>query len=337
MLFSSFFQRFRRIRKTPLFRPAMIAIAVIIYGVFSEYALQYNNPNSGVHSLFDSLWWVMQTVTTVGYGDTPVVGFYARLNGIFIMVAGIGSVGYFLANLGSNLVDSRLAKRLGEVKTRMKNHVIICNYSEYSSGVVADILKEGNSVLLMSQKKPQIQDVDVEYVNGSCLNMSDLKKAGIDKCGIAVILPDRAREGSETNEVDAKTIVSVATVKKANPNTYVIAELLSRENIGHATDLGADEVIVAGEISSRLIADSVINPGISKIYNEMFMPDGRLKIEEIQIDTEKRSLSVFDLRREFEKENRIILGFRTGDNVTVNLNPSARADYDYALVISGKN
>ena len=230
VLFPVFLKRFRRVVRMPLLKPAAASLSIIAYGVFSEYLLQRGNPQSGIHSLFTSLWWVMQTVTTVGYGDTPVVGLYARINGIFIMVAGIGSVGFLLANLGSNLIDNRLARKIGEARTRMKQHIIICNLNDQAAEVARDILKEDIPVLILSQTKPRIEDPNIDYVNGSSLNVADLDKAGITKCKTAIILADRKNEGEDVPAVDAKTIVSIANIKRINPQIYVIAELLSRDS-----------------------------------------------------------------------------------------------------------
>jgi len=49
--------------------------------------------NPMVTSLFDSFWWAMSTVTTVGYGDIYPITTAGRMVAIFLMLVGIGTLG----------------------------------------------------------------------------------------------------------------------------------------------------------------------------------------------------------------------------------------------------
>jgi voltage-gated potassium channel len=334
VLFPLFIRRFRKVVRMPLLKPAAASLSIITYGVFSEYLLQRGNPQSGIHSLFTSLWWVMQTVTTVGYGDTPVVGLYARINGIFIMVAGIGSVGFLLANLGSNLIDNRLARKLGEARTKMKQHIIICNFNDQAAEIAHDILEEDIPVLILSQTKPRIDDPNVDYVNGTSLNARDLERSGISRCKTAVILADRRNEGEEISAVDAKTIVSISNIKKVNPQIYVIAELLSRDNEDSARNLGADEIIVRGNVSSLLISNAVLNPGISKIYSELLRTDGKMRFEEVSVDDNFKGKPIREFHDYMEKSGKVVVALRRGDDLVIRPSLDSRLDYDFAILIS---
>jgi voltage-gated potassium channel len=327
-------KRFRRVVRMPLLKPGAVSLSIIVYGVFSEYLLQRGDPQSGIHSLFTSLWWVMQTVTTVGYGDTPVVGLYARINGIFIMVAGIGSVGFLLANLGSNMIDNRLARKLGEARTKMKQHIIICNFNDQALEIAHDILEEEIPVLILSQTKPKLEDPNVDYVSGTSLNSRDLERAGISKCKTVVILADRRNEGEEIAAVDAKTIVSISNIKKANPQIYVIAELLSRDSEEAARNLGADEIIVKGNVSSLLISNAVLNPGISKVYSELLRPDGKMRFEEVPVDNSFKGKAVKEFHDYMERNGKVVVAFRKGDNIFLRSSLDSIMDFDFAILIS---
>lgn len=333
-LFPFFIRRFRKVVKIGFVRSFLVVAIILTYAVFSEYLLQHNNPSSGIHTLFESLWWTMQTVTTVGYGDTPVVGFFGRLNAIFIMIAGIGSIGFVLANLGIEIVDLHVARKLGQARTRMKKHVVICNYNDQAVEIAQDILKEGHPVLLLGGSKPKLEDSNIDFVVGSSLVAEDLLKAGIDRCDVAVILPDRKSESEDPAAVDAKTLVASLTIKKTNPDVYVIAELLQRSSEGHARELGVDEVVIRGNVSSMLISNAVINPGVSKLVSELFSPNGKIKFSEIAIGPEFIGKSFQELKSWVEKSGNMVVALRKGDELIMNPEHKQHIDASHAIVLS---
>lgn len=87
-------------------------LMTVIGGVVIHYADPRNFPNIG-----DGLWWSVQTVTTVGYGDhvpTDVVG---RLFAALIMLVGIGFLTVITATITAAFIEST-RKRMQGVELR---------------------------------------------------------------------------------------------------------------------------------------------------------------------------------------------------------------------------
>jgi voltage-gated potassium channel len=55
-------------------------------------------------SLWDSTWWAVVTVTTVGYGDVYPTTVQGRLVGIVLMFVGIGFLSLLTASIASRFV-----------------------------------------------------------------------------------------------------------------------------------------------------------------------------------------------------------------------------------------
>ncbi|WP_404406483.1 potassium channel family protein [Jeotgalibacillus malaysiensis] len=67
---------------------AILSAFIILFGTFSVYWIE---PET-FPTLFDSFWWTMTTLTTVGYGDFFPMTVAGRLVGIFLFIFGIGLI-----------------------------------------------------------------------------------------------------------------------------------------------------------------------------------------------------------------------------------------------------
>jgi voltage-gated potassium channel len=83
----------------------LLAAAVLVFdGAIIIYLYERDAPHSSIHTLGESLWFSVVTVTTVGYGDyTPVTG-YGRITAIFIMLVGLLTLAVVTAQVASNFV-----------------------------------------------------------------------------------------------------------------------------------------------------------------------------------------------------------------------------------------
>ena len=105
---------------------ATITISItIISGVVMHFTDQKTYPNIG-----DGLWWAIQTITTVGYGDLVPTSTAGRLVAALVMIAGIGFLTVITAAITSAFVESArrrlegteantLSAKLDQIGTRL--------------------------------------------------------------------------------------------------------------------------------------------------------------------------------------------------------------------------
>ncbi len=79
----------------------LVAIFVLEFGSLAILTVEDGAPNSNIHTASDAMWYLLVTMSTVGYGDLyPVTG-SGRLIGSLIIIVGVGVFGTltgFLAN-----------------------------------------------------------------------------------------------------------------------------------------------------------------------------------------------------------------------------------------------
>ena len=98
----------------------------IISGVLIHFTDEKTFPNIG-----DGLWWAIQTVTTVGYGDLVPTSTVGRLVAALVMLAGIGFLTVVTAVITSTFIESArrrlhgtetdaLSEKLDQIGERLK-------------------------------------------------------------------------------------------------------------------------------------------------------------------------------------------------------------------------
>jgi voltage-gated potassium channel len=106
----------RQLRRTQSPRQAAVVIAVVstsitlIAGLLMTVIDHRNFPSLG-----SGLWWAVQTVTTVGYGDRVPTSVGGQLLAALVMLLGIGFITVITAAITSSFVSrARLERSQGE-------------------------------------------------------------------------------------------------------------------------------------------------------------------------------------------------------------------------------
>lgn len=333
--FVLFFRKFWKILKKGLVGSTIGAAVVLVYGTFSEYYIENPIPSSGIHSLFSSVWWVMQTLTTVGYGDTAIVGFFGKLNAMVIMIVGIGSLGYLLASVSANIVNSNFAERLGSVRARMRDHVIVCNYDLAGKELIKKMNREGLPVVLIAQNPVSEPGLEFQYIRGSCLDKETLDRGGIKKCETLLVLSGEYPSTDKSVDVDARTIVMGMNAKRRNPDVRVITELLDPDSEDHAQAAGIDQAIRRGKFSTEVMAKAIFSPGVANMVEDLISDSGSYLIVEHPL----RGLQGAKAQEAFDKydnDQTFVLGFRRGKEIVPELDPEDVLDYDHIILLKRK-
>jgi voltage-gated potassium channel len=86
---------------------ATATLVVTVAGGFLVWIIDHDEfPNIG-----ESLWWSLQTVTTVGYGDIVPHDTEGRIVGSILMVAGVGFLAVITASIASAFTQAALRRR----------------------------------------------------------------------------------------------------------------------------------------------------------------------------------------------------------------------------------
>jgi voltage-gated potassium channel len=92
-------------RRGHLGRFLLAAAVLAINGAIIVFLFERHAPGSNIHTLGESLWWSVVTVTTVGYGDFFPVTTPGRITACFIMGTGLLTLAVLTAQVASSFVS----------------------------------------------------------------------------------------------------------------------------------------------------------------------------------------------------------------------------------------
>ena len=99
----------RLTKHTYMINVALILTNIILFGALAfNYFEEGVNPN--VHTFFDSVWWAVVTIATIGYGDIYPVTTGGRIVAIILVFSGVGMLGVLIGVIDSYVL-SRYRRR----------------------------------------------------------------------------------------------------------------------------------------------------------------------------------------------------------------------------------
>jgi voltage-gated potassium channel len=270
--------------------------------------------------LFDSLYWVITTTTTVGYGDITPNTAAGKAISIAVMLSGIGVLGIFLASIADILIEQSLRRR--HIRIYMENHVIVLGWNKKLETAVKELLREGMEVAVLAD----VDNIPVEhdnlvFVKGDPTDDEDLARLGVEKAAFALI----------SGKDDTETLLAAIAVKKMNENIQVTC-VVSDPKVKKALEkIEVDQVISVDEFFGLVLSRSVFVPKVSILLNEIMATKG-MDMHQEKIPGLKGK-SVSDAIKELkEKYNAIPLGIVRKGRVIVNPAKDEKLEGDEEII-----
>jgi len=224
-----------------------------IYGILGSMALgaQFSPP---IETWDEAMYFILTTLTTVGYGDIHAITSESRLFVSSFLVFGVSSFLYAITVLFLPLVEKKIKQVLNVLENVMKNmkdHIIICGVCDETSSLVDYLKERGIEMVIIAPHdmiKEDIINTGVYIMEGDPSGEEILKRARIEKA--------RAIIAASTN--DAQDVLIILTAKSLKKDITAVALATSSENENKLRLVGADIVISPRIIGGKLLAKAAL-------------------------------------------------------------------------------
>jgi voltage-gated potassium channel len=253
---------------------------ILLAGVLGLYLVEVRQapePNT----LDETFWWSLFTLVAGEPIGVEPKTFGGRLFTLMLMLGGLT-----LFAVITGLVSAVMVQRLRSVMDlrtmeldELRGHIVVCGWNRNGLHIIEELLHDpslrGQPIVVVAEftESPvtelrHLNPSQLYVYTGDYTRIDVLETIGIVYASHAILLADTCCPRSDQDR-DARTVLAALTIEKLNPAVYTCAQLLDRRNDVQLKVAGVDDVVVADEIASHLIASSVRTQGSVDILAEL--------------------------------------------------------------------
>lgn len=233
--------------------------------------------------LFDGLYMVLTTFTTIGYQEVHPLSHAGRVFNLFLIIAGFSTVFMGIGVLTQALLEFEYENLFGRRRmereiARLSGHYIICGAGRVGRSVARELARKPVPFLVLEGNEAKAERFREEFpmmVVGDATQERVLRDARIEHAAGLVA----------ATTTDATNTYIVLTARSLNPNLKIIARASEDGAEKILRTAGADIVVSPYHFAGYRIAHSFLRPNVVDFIDVAMVQQSELglEIEEILI------------------------------------------------------
>lgn len=309
------------LRREKFLHISILTLLVVILCSLIFFQLEYKaySEKTFWKDLFNSFWWAVVTITTVGYGNIVPATFWGKVVSIVLMVSGFILLSIITAVIASIMIERKIREGKGLEEIKSENHLVICGWNEYGQEIFYGLNLNphyySEIVLLCDLDESQFNEIrykfqerlpPIRYIKGDITSEGALRRANIEKAKTAIILADTSGN-NKIEGADERTVLTALAIKATSGKVRVCVEIIKSENQSHVKRAMADDVIIRGEHTGYMIANSATSPGIPLMLKELLSYNIGKNFIVANIPSQHIGKTFLDLFKYFRKQSKDLL------------------------------
>jgi len=241
-------------------RLTIALILLIGFTIFGTIGFLLTEEN--VNNVFESLYFTIVTMTTVGYGDIVPSSGASRIIASIVIIGGLASVLFAIQIVFDLAVSKSIREELGlpERKTKLKGHYIVCGYGKVGKQTAEQLRARNEKFIVIENDPAKVEaavDSNTAVIEGDASEDSTMIRANISEA-----------RGLISTLSDSLNLIVVISAKMLNPDLHVVTKVEDYRNIVKLKKVGADDIVDCTEMGARIMVTRVRNVTIDPVCGE---------------------------------------------------------------------
>lgn len=274
-----------------------------------------------------SLYLMVTTFSTIGYGDVVPVSDAGKIFTICIIISAFTAGLYAVGKISAFFAEGELSKllkqrKMNKVLDLMNDHYIVCGYGKTGKRVLDDLVRRGLPVVIIesnaerNEKIKEIIDKKFIHIDGDATNDDILLQAGIKRASILISVLSS----------DAENLFVTLSAKDLNHVIKVITRVDEINSTEKFKKAGADFIVSPIEIATdRIISIATTS---SDFFSFIDFAEAKEELKEFKfglVEIKDTSDLINKTYREANiphRTNLVVIGFYSSNN-ELQVNPTA--------------
>ncbi|KPM05063.1 calcium-activated potassium channel slowpoke-like protein [Sarcoptes scabiei] len=247
-----------------------------------------NFDNGHFISYWECVYFLIVTMSTVGYGDIHCTTTLGRTFIVLFILVGLAVFASLVPEI-TELVGHPSKYAGNYQKNPAKKHIVVCGHITYESvsHFLKDFLHEDREdvdveVVFLHRKPPDLEleglikrhFTTVAFFQGSVMNPIDLNRVKVHEADACLVLANKYCQDPDAE--DAANIMRVISIKNYSDDIRVIIQLMQYHNKAYLLNIPSwnwkrgDDVICVSELKLGFIAQSCLAAGFSTMMANLF-------------------------------------------------------------------
>lgn len=247
-----------KLKKIYLIAPAVILLAFGLNALLIQF--ESANPDSSITTMWLAWWYMLVTLTTVGYGDLYPITPAGKVIGYIYVFSSLGVLGFLFSAISNKIYAVLEEKKLGFHGTDFTNHILFVGWNDFSKLVADEVYHSQKKIAVVTNRKEDIDLIYSRYKREQVFvlfnefsNFEMLEKVNANAAATLFV----------SFEEDSESLLYVINFKKLYPKPEIVVSLQNLQLKETFEAAGVTYVVTKNEIASKLVASYIFEPEVA--------------------------------------------------------------------------